>query len=70
MKNQNFVAIQCGDCARASMEPVKLLGGISLPYGGGLVKCSEQGIGRYPYQLHSCPDFKKSSPEDINEKQV
>lgn len=69
MENKNFVAIQCGDCNRASMEPVKLLGGISLPYGGGLVKCSEHGIGRYPYQLHSCPDFKPFSSANINEKQ-
>ncbi len=68
MENQNFVAIKCGDCASASMEPVKLLGGISLPYGGGLVKCSEHGIGRYPYQLHSCADFKKISAGSINEK--
>lgn len=70
MEDQNFVAIKCGDCARASMEPVRLLGGISLPYGGGLVKCREHEIGRYPYQLHSCPDFKSSSSIDINEKQI
>jgi hypothetical protein len=70
MKDQNFALVQCRNCRSAAMEPVKLLGGISLPYGGGLVKCGEQGIGYYPNQLHSCPDFKKSSPRDINEKQI
>jgi len=50
--------ISCLDCSKSEKDaPVDALGN-ELPYGCGLMGCLIHGVGHYPFQKHSCSDFR------------
>jgi len=59
-----LISYKCVDCAFAQMNSIKLLGGVELPYSGGLVDCSELGVGRYPNEFHACDAFEEKDKND------